>query len=280
MNSQHWRPSTDPMILLSEEMKLQGFSHKTVKSYTDYIKKCLKYTNKSPRNINQQDIKNFLLHLVGRELSASTLNTAYSALKYYFEKILRRKFFVNIPRVKKPKKLPTVLSRTEVKNLIENTKNPKHKCILSILYGSGIRVGELVKLKMENIDLERNIIHIISGKGAKSRLVILPETIRDTIKTQRRLKEPDDFLFTNGRGGRLTEASVQKVVKQAAERAQIIKNVSPHTLRHSFATHLLESGTSIRYIQALLGHARLETTQIYTRVAITSLEQIISPLDF
>ena len=211
--------------------------------------------------------------------SSSTLNTAYSALQFYFEKILNRRFFLHIPRAKKEKRLPGVLSKEEVKAIIGRTNNPKHRCMIQLLYGAGLRVGELVRLRMRDIDTFRNTIHIVQSKGAKDRYVMLPETLRDTMKKQARLKEPDSFLFTSYDAGHLTEATIQKVVSEAARRGGIGKSVTPHTLRHSFATHLLESGTDIRYIQELLGHAKLATTQIYTHVTSASLRDVVSPLD-
>lgn len=162
--------------------------------------------------------------------------------------------------------------------MIEQTNNPKHKCIIQMLYGIGMRVSELTHLKMVDIDLERNTVLIRQGKRAKDRFSPIPASLMKTMRTQNRLKQTNDFLFTNSRGGRLTETSIQKVVAQAAKRANISKKVSPHTLRHCFATHLLESGTNLRYIQHLLGHQSIKTTEIYTHVAQTA-HDISSPLD-
>ena len=171
-------------------------------------------------------------------------------------------------------------SKEDIKLMIELTDNPKHKTMIQLLYGAGMRVSELTHLKMRDIDFNRETIHIVHGKGAKDRFVPLPKTIAPILIKQKQLKVGADFLFTNGaRGARLTEATIQKVVAQAAERAGIQKSVSPHTLRHSYATHLLEAGTDIRYIQALLGHSKIETTQIYTHVALTHITGIQSPLD-
>lgn len=206
-------PSQDPMVKLRQEMKLRNFSQKTIKSYVHYTSDCLKKSNKQAREISGGDVRAYLEKMADDGMSSSTLNCAYSALQLYFEKILRRKFFFSIPRAKKETHLPSVLSKSEVVAMIGAIKNPKHHCIVSLLYGTGLRVGELVRLK----------------KG--------------------------DFSQT----------------KQ-------VKN-SSHTLRHSFATHLLENGTDIRYIQELLGHAKLQTTQIYTHVASSNLKNIKSPLD-
>ena len=268
------------MVSLRQEMKLRGLSPKTVRSYIQYITSCLDFAKKSPREIAAIDVRGYLESLVDCGRSASTLNSAYSALLFYFAKILKRNFFISVPRAKVGKKLPEVLSNFEIRRMISLTINPKHRCMISLLYGTGMRVGELVRLKMGDIDIERSVIHIKKAKGSKDRMAILPHSLKAIIMIQRKMKVPKDYLFTNCQNGRLTEATVQKVVKQAVKRAKVTKNVSPHTLRHSFATHLLENGTDIRYIQELLGHARLETTQIYTKVAKNKLEMIKSPLDF
>jgi len=278
MNSPHYRPSRDPMMLLSEEMKLKNFSRRTIESYTYYIQDCLKYTRTSPNRITEEHIREYLVFLQNKNRSASTLNTAYSALKLYFEKILRRKFFVHIPRSKREKTLPNVLSKDEVRRLIEGTKNVKHRTMISLLYGAGLRVGELVRLKMCNFDFDRKVIHVVQGKGKKDRYTLLPASLIEILQKQKSVKDAQSFLFTNQKGKHLTEKTVEKVVKAAAVRAAISKHISPHTLRHSFATHLLENGTDIRYIQELLGHAKIETTQIYTHVSLKD-KSIKSPLD-
>ena len=278
MKTHHYRPSRDPLALLEQEMKLRKFSRKTIKSYTQYITHCLDFARKNPKEITAVDVRAYLENLADSGKSASTLNTAYSALQFYFGKILHRKFFANIPRAKKEKKLPVVLSKKEVHRMIDSTKNPKHKCIIQMLYGTGMRVGELVRLKMKDVDLDRGVIMVRHGKRAKDRTALLPGAVRGTLTVQNKLKEEGNFLFTNGRGGRLIEASIQKIVLQAASQAEISKRVTPHVLRHSFATHLLESGTDLRYIQELLGHASVKTTEVYTHVA-AGLTRVISPLD-
>jgi len=286
----NYRPSRDPMSGLRQEMKLRGFSIRTVESYLHYVEEFLRFANVDPKCVKQKDIRDYLEYLADKKYSASTLNTAYSALFFYFDNILHRKFFINLPRMKKSKYLPVVLSKEEINRMIEVTTNPKHNCIISLLYGTGVRVGELVRIKMCDIDLDRKMLRVFQGKGKKDRMVILPNKLTPILERQSELKKADDYLFTNGRGGvnallstsrssRLTEASIQKIVGHSAEVAGIKKNVSPHTLRHSFATHLLENGTDIRYIQELLGHTKLETTQIYTKVATSSLQKIKSPLD-
>jgi len=268
------------MVKLRQEMKLRKFSPRTIKTYIHYIQECIRFLNgKSPKEIMGEDVRRYLESLADNDKSSSTLNTAYSALQFYFEKILRRKFFATIPRAKKEKQLPIVLSQQEVTLFLSCIKNKKHLAMIQLLYGSGLRVGEVIRIKMRDIDLDRMLLHVVQSKGAKDRYTIIPQSLKNTLAVQSQLKEPGDFLFTNGSGGRHTTTSVQKVVSQVAQRIGLSKNVTPHTFRHSFATHLLENGTDIPYIQELLGHAKLETTQIYTHVARNNLSDITSPLD-
>lgn len=280
MNTPYYRLSRDPMVLFMEEMKLRNLSVKTRKTYHGYVSACLHFLGgKSPREVVTDDVRRYLLSLADNGKSASTLNTVYSALQFYFEKILHRAFFVHIPRAKTEKRLPVVLSKSEVRNMIEGVTNNKHRTIIELMYGSGLRVSEVVHIRMRDIDLDRMSIHIVNSKGAKDRYTMIPQSLKIILTGQLRVKQGSEYLFTNGRGGGLTSASVQKIVSTASRRVGILKQVTPHTLRHSFATHLLEAGTDIRYIQALLGHAKIETTQLYTHVAQKYTMGIVSPLD-
>ncbi len=263
---------------LKREMRIRNYSKSTMDSYVYYNEELLRFCEKDPREINTEDIKNYL-DFLGQARSASTISVAYNALHFYYGQIWKRSFFTNIHQPKRGKYLPVVLSKEEVNNMIVLTLNPKHNCIISLLYGTGLWVSELTHIKMRDVDLDRKMLRVFQGKGKKDRFVMLPKKLLAIFSIQAKLKQGGDFLFTNGRGGRLTEATIQKIVCQAGERAGIKKKVSPHTLRHSFATHLLENGTDIRYIQELLGHAKLQTTQIYTHVANNNLVGIVSPLD-
>lgn len=263
---------------LIRELRIRNYSQSTIDSYSHYNEELLRFCEKDPREVTTEDIKNYL-DFLGKKVSPSTVAVAYNALHFYYGEIWKRNFFVNIHQPKKNKYLPVVLSKEEINRMIALTVNPKHNCIISLLYGTGVRVGELVRIKMCDIDLDRKMLRVFQGKGKKDRFVILPEKLLSILQKQTELKRKDDFLFTNGRGGRMNEATIQKIVSQATWRAEVRKNVSPHTLRHSFATHLLENGTDIRYIQELLGHAKLQTTQIYTHVANSNLQSIKSPLD-
>ncbi|MFA6426883.1 MAG: site-specific tyrosine recombinase/integron integrase [Candidatus Magasanikbacteria bacterium] len=263
---------------LERELRIRNYSRSTIDSYVHYNEELLRFCQKDPREANTEDIKNYLDYL-GQKVSSSTVAVAYNALHFYYGQIWKRNFFLHIKQPKKNKYLPVVLSKEEVNKMIEVTTNPKHNCIISLLYGTGVRVSELTHIKMCDIDIDRKMLRVFQGKGKKDRLVVLPRKLLSILEVQAGLKNKDDFLFTNGRGERLTEATIQKIVSQAAQKAGLRKKVSPHTLRHSFATHLLENGTDIRYIQELLGHAKLQTTQIYTHVARNNLAEIKSPLD-
>lgn len=258
---------------------MRRFSDKTIKSYLYYITNILKFANKNPKTINTADIRIYLEKLSDNRKSSSTLNTAYSALKFYFEKILRRKFFINIPRAKKAKRLPEVLSKKEIANILATVQNVKHKLLLALMYSSGLRVSEVVNVKVQDLDFGGRAVRIRQAKGAKDRITILSEKVAGVLEKYIKTKEANNYVFESLRGGKLTERAVQKTFSSALKKSGIKKQVSCHSLRHSFATHLLESGVSIRYIQELLGHKRLETTQIYTKVATNKLKNIRSPLD-
>ena len=284
MNGNYQYPSKDPMFKLEQEMRIRNFSPKTIHTYLHYNKELLRFASyKSPKEITKQDIKDYLDFLFSNGKSSSTVNLVINALKFYYEQILRRKFFIpsiGIRRPKKDKKLPIILSKQEIVKMIEATDNLKHKLIIQILYGSGLRISEVVNLQINDIDFNRRIIIIKSGKGKKDRITILSKQILENINNYLRQYHPMAYLFESYEPGKkINIRSAQKVVINAMKKANIGKEATAHSLRHSFTTHLLEAGTDIRYIQELLGHARLETTQIYTKVANNKLREINSPLD-
>jgi len=277
--NQSYYPSQDPIAKLKQEMKLRKFSPKTVKSYLHYIMDLLEVSSKNPKTVNTDDIRKYLEHLADEGLSASTLNIAHSAFKLYFEKILGRRFFANIPRAKQPKRLPETLTKEEVRLILGTIQNVKHKLMLGLMYSSGLRVSEVVNCKVKDMDFESRLLRVRQAKGAKDRTTILSEKICPVLKKYLKNKDGDKYVFESDRGGKLTERTAQIVFSDALGKSGIKRPATCHSLRHSFATHLLEAGTSIRYIQELLGHAKLETTQIYTKVANTNLQTIKSPLD-
>lgn len=264
---------------LRQALKIAGFSQKTIKSYLHYNLDLWRFTNKSPRLITTQDIRDYVERMVDRNLAHSSINLAINAIKFYFERMWRRNVSVSIRYLKKEKKLPTVLTKEEVRQIIAQIANEKHRLLVQLLYGCGLRVGEAVRLRKGDILLERGLVHVRQGKGAKDRYSMLPASLRLTLECHTAEGLPADYLCPSNRGGHLTENSVQKIIEHAAQKAGIRKDISAHTFRHSFATHLLEAGTDIRYIQELLGHAKLATTQIYTKVSAQALNEIQSPLD-
>ena len=279
MNGNYEYPSKDPIYQLRQEMKLRKFSPKTIKSYLHYITDLLEFSSKNPKAVSTDDIRRYLENLADNEKSASTLNIAHSAFKLYFEKILNRRFFASIPRAKQPKKLPETLTKKEVHQILGAIQNVKHRLMLCVMYSSGLRVSELINCKVKHLDFESRLMHVSLAKGAKDRKTIISEKLCPVLEKYVKNKNANDYVFESDRKGRLTERTVQKVFSDALKSTEIKRQATCHSLRHSFATHLLEAGTSIRYIQELLGHSKIETTQIYTKVANTNLQTIKSPLD-
>jgi len=249
---------------LIEEIKLRKYSLETGKAYINIVKEFLK---------SKKLARDFLLSNTRK--SRSTMRGIYFALKFFYEDVLNEKFSEKIPLAKKNLRLPIVLSRKEVMEMIDKTKNIKHKLVLMFLYYAGLRLSEVINLRWENLDFDRKIIHIKKAKGEKERIVFLHKKLEELL---REIGIKDSLVFISERGNKYNKRTIQQIVKNAARKTGIKKKVSPHTLRHSFATHLLEAGADIRYIQQLLGHKNLQTTQIYTHVAdkdITKLADLL-----
>ncbi len=265
---------------LTTEMMLRGFSPQTVKMYLFYNQKLVDHIKKEPVDITEDDIKDFLAYKLSDDsVSSATIALIKAALKFFYTEILGK----NISQIKTPKrskKLPVVLSQTEIKNLIDMTENFKHRLIIELLYSTGLRLSECINLKYSDLDLNENIGWVRMGKGSKDRIFIISETFK---------KDLFDYKKKNGSNGKgyiflvngkkMTYRGIQHAIKVSAARAGIEKPVHVHTLRHSFATHLLENGVDIRKIQKLLGHSNLQTTQIYTQVSSEEIKKIKSPLD-
>ena len=216
-----------------------------------------------------------------RSQSNTSLNLAISALKFYYQQILKRKLFFNIQRPKREKYLPVVLSRAEIIKLIDSTRNLKHKLLLSLLYGSGLRVSEAVKLKINHLDLENSKLLVKDGKGNKDRRTILSASSINLLNDYLESADVNQtYLFPGAKDkSHLSQRSAQKIFDQCQSRAGINKQASCHSLRHSFAIHLLDNGTDISVIQKLLGHQNIKTTQIYAKVSDYAISKVISPLD-
>ena len=215
-----------------------------------------------------------------RVISLSQQNQRINAIKFYYEKVLGRvKEFYDIERPRRERKLPTVLSKEEVKLMLDNTDNLKHKCILTTIYSGGLRRSELIELKVKDIDSSRKLIKIRNAKGKKDRYTILSGTLVKLLREYYKVYRPKEWLFEGQDGGQYSASSIEKIFHRAIHKAGIQKEVTPHSLRHSFATHLLEQGINLRYIQEILGHESPKTTQIYTHVATHEIGNIKNPLD-
>jgi len=260
---------------LKTELKLRGFSKLTVRNYSFFVDKFLNYTKKSPKDLDQDDAKAYLSSMFD-DKSKSTIMLAAASLKFFYTEVLNKEVGkIKVP--KKERKLPEVLTKEEVRKLINATETKKSKLILSLLYSSGLRVSEVVNLKPSNIDFEEKIGKVKGGKGGKDRNFIISDTLCKDLKNYLKKRESNEFVFSKSKA--LTTRNIQKIVKNVKQKANITKKVTPHTLRHSFATHLLEDGTDIRMIQALLGHASLNTTQLYTHISTEQIKKIENPLD-
>ncbi len=266
------------MKSLETEIKLRGFSKQTVKMYILYNRQFLERQEKEPQLITEEDVKGYLAHKMTEEgLSSKSLGLVKSALLFYYNEILGKKFEIKTPKIKKS--VPKVLSKDEINRLFKSISNKQHKMIIQLYYSSGLRLSEAVNLRVKDFSFDEGVLWIRDGKGGKDRMTILAPSLCKDLEKFCSFKEGNDFVFLNKRGNPLTPRSVQYIIEKAREKAGLSSDVHIHTLRHSFATHLLEAGTDIRKIQELLGHSDLSTTQIYTKVSNEELKKVKSPLD-
>ena len=262
-------------------LKRKNYSQHTIVAYTKGFQAFLDFAGKPIENLKTQDVKKFQDHLINElKVSTSTHNQYINAIKFYFEKVKgedRRTFPIDRPR--KEKKLPRILSGQEVIKMLRCTHNLKHKCIIALLYSGGLRRAELLNLRKADINVDRKQVFINCGKGNKDRVVVISEALCTMLVKYFEAYRPNYWVFEGVNRKKYSETSATNVVKQAAKEAGILKPVSPHTLRHSFATHLLEQGTDTRFVQQLLGHNSIKTTEIYTHISDRSLQKIKNPLD-
>jgi integrase/recombinase XerD len=281
-DSQERTPEEDSLQAMVNSMRLRGYSFRTQRVYIAHLRRLFRYcSTRGIEAIQHGDIYAYLLSLAQEEKSHAYIDQAVSAIKFFFVDTQGRlDLVVSFTRPKKERKLPDVLSIEEVRRLLHAIHNEKHRALLTIVYSSGLRVGEVVRLRTQDIDPDRKAIHIRQGKGKKDRYTLLSERAYALLQKYIRDENLYHWLFPGAvPGEHITERTVQKVFEQARERAGITKPCSVHTLRHSFATHLLEAGTDLRYIQELLGHRSSKTTEIYTHVSIKDIRRIQSPLD-
>jgi site-specific recombinase XerD len=264
------------------KLKILRYSENTIRNYSSAIKEFIYFLNgKELGQVETSDIEKYLLYLVEkRKISVSYHNVSLGAIKFLFEQVLdKHSVAEGIKRPRSEKTLPEVLSEDEVGRLFESITNFKHKCIILTIYSAGLRLSEVVNLKVKDVDSKRMKIFIKGGKGRKDRYTVLSSELLKKLRQYYKLEKPVIWLFEGATGGQYSTISVQSIMRDAVMKAGIKKHATVHTLRHSFATHLMESGTDIRYIQNLLGHSSIRTTQIYTHITTCGLEQIRSPLD-
>ncbi len=275
----------DAQVYLSrmkQEMKLRNLSRKTIQTYLFNVDRFLRFTQKPIYSINENDIRKYISYSFNDDGSNfSAVRQCLSSLNFFFNVVLNQNILLNIPYPRKEHRLPTVLTKEEISNLFSATTNPKHRLLLKLIYSCGLRVSEVVSIKATDLDLPNRTLHIRCGKGKRDRILPIPTSL---IPELRDFLEPPDrnpyiFKARPDKVGHLSVKTAQKVVRNISKKAKIQKSVHPHTLRHSFATHLLDQGTDIRFIQALLGHKRITTTELYTQVSRVSLKGITNPLD-
>jgi site-specific recombinase XerD len=264
-----------------EDMTVRKFADRTQEAYIRAVKNFSAFLGASPDTASAEDLRRYRLHLVASGAGVPTINNSLTALRFLFLVTLRKPAVVlDMPFVREPRRLPVVLSPEEVARLLDAAPGLKYKAALSVAYGAGLRASEVISLKVSDIDSARMVIRVEQGKGRKDRYVMLSEHLLQLLRAWWKAARPQGWLFP----GRdpvqpLTTRQLNRACHAAAQMAEIDKRVSLHTLRHSFATHLLEQKTDIRVIQVLLGHKKLDTTALYTRVAIKALGEVTSPLE-
>jgi integrase/recombinase XerD len=272
----------DSIEKMCVEMRLRGLSEGSVTEYAKCVQNLQLFYGKPVTEVTENEIKGFLHHLVvKKKLAASTVNIYNAALKFLYQKTLKKAWDPeNLPRFKKTKKLPNSLTKEEVQSLFDATDNLKHKCVLMTVYGSGLRLSEIVGLKVNDIDSKNMRIFIRQGKGKKDRYAILSQKSLEALREYWKEYKPKDWLFEGQKKGSFyTGRGVQDMFRKAVKKAGIKKNVSIHVLRHSFAVHMLEANVNLFHIKELLGHTDISTTTIYLRAANMSALKIKSPLD-
>lgn len=273
--------SEEIIATVKDELYLRNYSIKTAKAYLNHIKRFFHFCSKDFKEINNADIKRYLLKLIDEGKSSAYVDQAISALGFLLKEVYNTiDFEFDIKRPKRERKLPNILSKEEVSNIILAIDNLKHRALIVLIYSAGLRVSEAAKIKIEDIDSKRNLIYIRAAKGKKDRYTILSKAALEIIRQYYKKYKPTSWLFEGSdKNDHITERTIQRVFEKAVFKVGIRKKVTVHTLRHSFATHLLENGIDLRYIQELLGHESSTTTEIYTHVSEKDFARIQSPLD-
>jgi integrase/recombinase XerD len=264
-----------------EDMTIRKFAPKTQHDYVQRVKNFAAFLGRSPDTARFEDVRRYQLHLAESGVGVPTLNQTVATLRFFFRITLKRHEIVeHTTFIHEPRKLPVVLSPQEVARLLNAAPGLKYKAALSVAYGAGLRAAEVVSLKVCDVDSRRMIIRVEQGKGRKDRNVMLAASLLDLLRTWWRASRPQGWLFPGRDPAQpMTTRQLNRACHAAAQMAEIDKRVSLHTLRHSFATHLLEQNVDVRVIQVLLGHAKLDTRALYTRVATKTIQQVMSPLE-
>ncbi|TSC93228.1 MAG: putative integrase [Candidatus Berkelbacteria bacterium Licking1014_7] len=268
----------DALDKVRRELLIRDYSRQTAKSYLSALHKYFNFKKYNLSKIDAENIRNFLLDCHKKSVSAQSRNIFLSAIKFYYYNIVSIRQKIDIKTAKEKSALPTILSRKEISQIIRSIKNKKHQLLIELSYGGGLRVSETINLKVNDIDLEELTIHIKQSKGQKDRITLLSKKIVEDLAKLILLKNNNAYVFESERGGKLSTRTLQKVFSNALDKSGIKKSATFHSLRHSFATHLLENGVDIRYVQELLGHTNIRTTQIYTHVTNPNIKNIKSPL--
>ncbi|MFO7893831.1 MAG: tyrosine-type recombinase/integrase [Longimicrobiales bacterium] len=272
--------AADILLQVSEELRLQGYSPRTRKNYVGHVRRFLRAHPEALDGLTTEQVRTHLLQLKADDVSVSYLHQAISALRFTARVLDQPIVTERVPRPKRERQLPKVLSRADARKVVLAPANPMHRLALILTYSGGLRVGEVVRLRAGDIDTDRETIRVRGGKGRKDRYTLLSDTAAEALAPVLERRKAHDWIFPGARPGRhLTTRTVQRVFKRAMQTAGVERDASVHTLRHSFATHLLESGVSVRHIQELLGHNSPKTTEIYTHVSQGDLRRIVNPLD-
>jgi len=260
-----------------DQLKYRNYSQSTIKSYSMCLREYLSLKHYDTDEPDVEHIKRFLVRKQENGYSSQTINLYLNAIKFYYYKVAKSYNKIDLQFAKRSKKLPVVLSREEIAEIIESICNRKHRLLISLAYSAGLRVSEAVGLRVRDVNLNELTLHIKEAKGKKDRISIISSRLCDGLKAQMFEKDAKEYVFESQRGGKLTTRTAGKIFENALSKTGIRKTATFHSLRHSFATHLLENGTDVRYVQSLLGHANITTTQIYTAVTNPAIRQIKSP---
>lgn len=261
-----------------DELRLRNYSPRSMATYLWCIEEYFKYDRLAVRRLNNEKIRSFLLYKQEKGAGSSQRNLYLSSIKFFYQNVIKSPIKIHIPYAKRAKRAPKVLSRGEVLAILSTYDNYKHKLMIALAYGAGLRVSEVTNLKVKDLLFMESIINIRKSKGAKNRFTIMPQKLKEPLKKYIQTKDWKSYVFESRSGGKIHTRTLQKIFQAGLKKANIQREASFHSLRHSFATHLLENGTDIRFIQNLLGHSSIRTTQIYTHVTVRAVSQVKSPL--